>query len=258
MAEHAYSIKPTDSVSLILASNFIEGIRNPHVINKLRCFQIKNLKEIFGHVIHKDQKQKIRALDFRESPKPVAILNCDINVIKGNNCFKCGSDIHFIKGCPLNKGNSNTHQRKHYNDQSNTNFNSTPDIAIDLLTKLFNNLIEQLRQLNPARNISSNTHMNHKGHDKYNPRQTFYSSDHRQHSRGQKHQNNDHRQGKEYYHRKEYKHHKGHYNKHNKGEHSKVNEIESCSECSSECSDISNYEDHPNDQDPPTPDSPEN
>ena len=31
MAEHAYSIKPTNSASQILASNFIEGVQNPHV-----------------------------------------------------------------------------------------------------------------------------------------------------------------------------------------------------------------------------------
>ena len=30
MAEHAYSIKATDSASVILASNFIEGVQNPH------------------------------------------------------------------------------------------------------------------------------------------------------------------------------------------------------------------------------------
>ena len=30
MAEHAYSIKPTNSASIILASNFIEGVQNPH------------------------------------------------------------------------------------------------------------------------------------------------------------------------------------------------------------------------------------
>ena len=31
MAEHAYNIKPTDGASCILASNFIEGVQNPHV-----------------------------------------------------------------------------------------------------------------------------------------------------------------------------------------------------------------------------------
>ena len=48
MVEHSYSIKPTDSASQILVSTFIEGIQNPHVKNKLRSFQIKNLKEILA------------------------------------------------------------------------------------------------------------------------------------------------------------------------------------------------------------------
>ena len=73
MVEHAYSIKPTDGASHILASNFIEEVQNPHVKNRLRSYQIKNLKEIFGHAIHEDQKQKIRALDFRVNSKPESI-----------------------------------------------------------------------------------------------------------------------------------------------------------------------------------------
>ena len=50
--------------------NFIEGVQNPHVKNKLRSYQVKILKDIFGHAIQEDQKQKIRVLDFRVSPKP--------------------------------------------------------------------------------------------------------------------------------------------------------------------------------------------
>ena len=56
MAEHAYRIKPMDSASLNLASNFIQGIKNPHVKNKLRSFKIKNSKDIFCHAIQDDQK----------------------------------------------------------------------------------------------------------------------------------------------------------------------------------------------------------
>ena len=36
--------------------------------NKLRSYQVKNLKDIFGHGIQEDQKQKIRALDFGIAP----------------------------------------------------------------------------------------------------------------------------------------------------------------------------------------------
>ena len=67
MAEQAYSIKPNDSASIILAFNFNEGVQNSHVKNKLRSYQVKNLKDNFGHAIYEDQKQKIRALDFEVS-----------------------------------------------------------------------------------------------------------------------------------------------------------------------------------------------
>ena len=97
MAEHAYCINPTDSASHILASNFIEGVQNPHVKNKLRSYQVKNLKDMFGHAINEDQKQKIRVLDFGVSSKPESILNCDINAIKEKACFTCVSKDYFIK-----------------------------------------------------------------------------------------------------------------------------------------------------------------
>ena len=97
MAEHAYSIKPTNSASQILTSNFIEGVQNLHVKNKLRSYQVKTLKDKFGHAIHEDQKQKIRALDFWVNSKPKFILNCDINAIRKKACFKYGSKGHFIK-----------------------------------------------------------------------------------------------------------------------------------------------------------------
>ena len=64
MAEHAYSVKTIDTASQIFASNFIEGIQNPHVKNKLRSFQIRNLKQILAMLSKKTKKQKIRAIDF--------------------------------------------------------------------------------------------------------------------------------------------------------------------------------------------------
>ena len=84
MAEHAYKIRPTNDSSQLLASQSIEGIQNPHVISKLRSFQIKNLKEIFGFEIQEDQKQKIRAIDLGESSNTPTITECDIQAIKSN------------------------------------------------------------------------------------------------------------------------------------------------------------------------------
>ena len=84
MAEHAYNIKPTDDSSHLLASQFIEGIQNPHVKSKLRSFEIKNLKEIFGFAIQEDQKQKIKAIDFGDNSYTPTIAECDIQAIKSN------------------------------------------------------------------------------------------------------------------------------------------------------------------------------
>ena len=42
--------------------------KNPHVKNKIRSYQVKTLKDILGHAIQEDQKQKIRALGFRVAP----------------------------------------------------------------------------------------------------------------------------------------------------------------------------------------------
>ena len=125
MAEHAYIIKPTNGASHILASNFIEGAKNPHVKNKLTSYQIKNLKEIFGHAIHEDQKQKIRALDFGVNSKPKSILNCDINMVREKVCFKCGSNSHFIKDCLLTEQDTKVLQGKFTNQKANNNTNST-------------------------------------------------------------------------------------------------------------------------------------
>ena len=69
MAEHACSIKPT-----MVQVTFWPQISLRDVKNKLRSYQIKNLKEIFGHTIHEDQKQKIRVLDFGVNSKPRSIL----------------------------------------------------------------------------------------------------------------------------------------------------------------------------------------
>ena len=127
-------LNPLRGASQILVSNFIEGIQNPHIKNKLRTYQIKNLKEIFSHALQKDQKQMIRALYFGEKSNFDSISNCDINAIKSNNCFKCGSDSHYIKDCPLRDKIATKMALVKIAPRDNT---------IEPLTKLFNNLVEQ-------------------------------------------------------------------------------------------------------------------
>ena len=61
-----------------------------------------NLSTLYGCAIKEDQKQKIRELDFGSSSQQVS-AQCEVNAIKDSGCFKCGSNDHFIKDCPLNR-----------------------------------------------------------------------------------------------------------------------------------------------------------
>ena len=138
--EHAYSIKPTNSASIILASNFIESVQNPHVKNKLRAYQVKNLKDIFVHTIQEEQKQKIRALDFGVSPKPDPALNCTVNSIQGKACFKCGSEDNFIKDCPLSWQYDMAQKGKYTDQRHDSKRNSATNKVMEPLTRLFKTL----------------------------------------------------------------------------------------------------------------------
>ena len=147
LAEHAYSIKASDGTIAILASNFIQGVYIPHIINKLRSYQVMNLKDIFGHAIQEDQRQKIRALDFGLSPKSETTTNCSINAIRDKGCFKCGNEDHFVKDCPLSQPD-NMAQKGHYMDCKNAHkINNTTDKVMEPLTRLFTDLVAQLKLL---------------------------------------------------------------------------------------------------------------
>ena len=63
LMEHAHGIKLTDPKSKILASNFIDGIQNPHIKNKLQMQDPDNLSALYRCAIKEDQRQKIRELD---------------------------------------------------------------------------------------------------------------------------------------------------------------------------------------------------
>ena len=86
-------------------------MQNPYIKNKLRSYQVKNLKEFFGHAIQEDQKQKIRVLDFTATASPGSAnkTNCSINATRNTGCFKYGSEEHFVKDCLLNLTDHGTH-----------------------------------------------------------------------------------------------------------------------------------------------------
>ena len=181
MAEHVYSIKATDSTSAILASNFIEGVQNPHIKIKLRSYQVKNLKDIFGHTIQEDQNQKSKVLDFGLSPKLETMPNCSINAIRDKGCFKCGSKDHFVKDCPLSQPD-NKAQKGHYTDCRNANnTDSTTDKVIEPLTRLFTDLVTQLRLLTPSGHGFQRETPTDDGKGRNSQQQTDFHNGHRQH-----------------------------------------------------------------------------
>ena len=158
LVEYAYILMPTDPASMILAPNFIEGIMTPYIKNKLRSCKISTLQDILKFALQEDQKQKIRALDFEA--KPETITHCDIQAIKGNNCYKCGNEGHFIKDCPLLQNNATHHhnltpnKKQSYASHSRSNSNNTDVLAS--ITQTLSNLLEQLKQL-PMTNTNSHS-----------------------------------------------------------------------------------------------------
>ena len=149
--EHAHSIKPTDTTSAILASNFIYGIQNTYIKNKLRSYTTQSLSELYGFALKEDQKQKIRELDFdTNSSQQQTIAHHDINTIKGSGCYQSGGNDHFIKDCSQNgdnsksyNGPSNVHQ-KQYNsckDQNKSGDNDSLEKSIQTMTDLLKTFI---------------------------------------------------------------------------------------------------------------------
>ena len=180
LVEHAHQIKPTDTGSHLLATQFIQGISNLYIKSRLRFLisknQLHNLSELFGFALQEDQKQKIRELDFGKDEAHI-----DINAIKGKGCFKCGSEDHYIKDCPHNKDNG--HNDKGHNNPSSTQFKgprfhrsqgdeSSIEQSLQTLTSLIKSLLKQTSQSQSSYHKPSyKSHGNkqqYSGHKSYN------------------------------------------------------------------------------------------
>ena len=240
LMEHAHGIKPTDPKSKILASNFIDGIQNPHIKNKLRMQDPDNLSALYRCAIKEDQRQKIRELDFGKS-SPQASAQFDINAIKGSGCYKCGSNDHFIKDCPLNreKDSDLTHgQKKHYNDyRSKSHDENSMEKSIQAITDLLKSLLKQNKPSHPSMNRSTHRHS--------------YTNKHSDHKPSYKHPN----------HRPNKSDNRGYHDKAKYRHNTRINELGECtsdaSSCSS-CSDQSDMEEEFHQQEPPTSDNSKN
>ena len=113
---------------------------------------MKNLKDIFGHAIQEEQKQKIRALDFGVAPhsETTTMTNCSINDIRDKGCFKCGSETHFVKDCPLSQPDNVAHKGPYADHRGAYNYEGTTDKVMESVTRLFTELNMQLRLLIPS------------------------------------------------------------------------------------------------------------
>ena len=225
LMEHAHGIKPTDPRSKILASNFIDGIQNPYIKNKLRMQDPENLSALYRGAVQEEQRQKIRELDFGNSSSQ-ASAQCDIHAIKGSGCYKCGSNDHFIKDCPLNRDNdrkdsSLTHgQQKHYNKYTpRLNDENSVEKSIQAVTDLLRSLLKQNKPSHTTFHKSTHRHS--------------YANKHSDHKPSYKHPN----------HRSDKSNNRGYNNKGKYRNNTRVNEIEEyVSDYNSSCSDQSDEE----------------
>ena len=237
LMEHAHGIKPTDPKSKILASNFIDGIQNPYIKNKLRMQDPDNLSALYSFAIKEDQRQKIRELDFGKSSSQ-ASAQCDINAIKGSGCYKCGSNDHFIKDCPLNreKDSDLTHgPQKHYKDyRSKSHDENSMEKSIQAITDLLKSLLKQNKPSHTTMNKSTHRHS--------------YTNKHSDHKPSYKHPT----------HRPDKSDNRGYHNKGKYRHNTRINELGECTSDASSCSDQSDMEEEFDQQEPPTSDNSKN
>ena len=231
LVEHAHQIKPSDSGSHLLATQFIQGISNLYIKSRLRFLisqnQLHSLSELFGFALQEDKKQKIRELDFGKNE-----TNIDINAIKGKGCFKCGSEDHYIKNCPHNKDNG--HNDNGHNNPSNTQTKgyrfhraqgdeSSIEQSLQTLTSLMKSVLKQMNQ----------------------PQSSYHKPSYK--SYGNKQQYNGHKP-----------YHKSHHSKGKYRHNTRINELGDCTSDASSCSDQSDVEEEFDQQEPPTSDNSKN
>ena len=217
-------VRPSEEKAIV-QSRQIENIKH-----KLRSCKVSNLQDIFKFAPEEDQKQKIRALDFET--KPDTIAHCNIQILKGSSCCKCGNEGHFIKDCPLHQNNhmqqnNLTPNHKHsYVPHSRSNSKKTDMLAP--ITQTLSNLLEQIKQLSTTSTSSHSTFSHHKSHHNNTDKHK-----HKPHNRDPKHKSHGNFNRNKSY--SENTHNRTHHSRHN--HRTRVNEIEEFSECSWDCTD---------------------
>ena len=134
---------PSTQETEMLILPFIDSLQNPFIKSKIRLRNSKTLPDIFQHALEEDTRQKIRAVDIGE-PTSSNITQCDINAIRDNECYRHGTDGHFIKDCPFNQDQNSQYlhsQNYHKGGDSPLNTNEpNSENTLATLAKAINDL----------------------------------------------------------------------------------------------------------------------
>ena len=107
--------------------------------------EIRTLSDLFASALQKDQKQKIREIDFGTQDS-----QCEVHAIKGRGCYECGQEDHLVKDCPNRKSNNtyNDRNKSHhtYKNQKTQGEENSIEQSLQSLTNLVKTLIKQNSQ----------------------------------------------------------------------------------------------------------------
>ena len=107
--------------------------------------------------------------------------------INDKACLKCGRKGHFIKDCPLSQQDSMEQKSKYTDHRMDSHGNSTADMVMKPLTKLFADYVDQLKLLTPSGHSTHNGPPNCEGNSRHGHKQMVSNSGHRQDCKGNYH-----------------------------------------------------------------------